>query len=342
MNSEDTVKKFKEYEKLIRCIINKHYYFLKHSQHYEDAYQEGCIALLKAIKTYDTNSKYTFDAYAYRLIWNTIFKKTYFFDSTLKLSRSASEEYIKYKKLSTDGCTIEEIANKLNISHDKLISIINAYKVTSIDKVITTDLGEIEVSNYISDNFNVEKHFEIKTSIKTFEMLCRLFLINKDYLIIANSLKNVKYKQIGRIVGLTRGQVLKRLRNLKAFTFPLFFRYIDGDINFNILCLELLKSGGRDYKQGVKKYFKYVFELPNKPKGFSKEIKQELSCWSKRDFEKIEGYFNSETYNSCYVIDNLKNIIMIIDKYYKFNELENILLKYSKCRETNSMLQYVI
>ena len=82
--------------------------------------------------------------------------------------------------------------------------------------------------------------------------------------------------------------------------------------------------------------------MPNKPKGFSKEIKQELSCWSKRDFEKIEGYFNSETYSSCYVIDNLKNIIMIIDKYYKFNELENILLKYSKCRETNSMLQYVI
>jgi len=96
-------------------VIKKHFPYLINTDRYEDALQEGIIALIHAINTFNENLGTQFSTYAYN-IYKTMYKTNY----SLKVLKLTHRRCVKYKYLLNIGYADEKIQNKLSISNKTL------------------------------------------------------------------------------------------------------------------------------------------------------------------------------------------------------------------------------
>ncbi len=344
MNAELNIEtEFKKHENLIHHIIQKHFPHLVNTDFYEDAYQEGCIALLQSIKNFDTNKGYKFSTFVYPAIKRAIYRHTYKFSSDVFISRNVNDTYMKYKQYLKQGYSFDEIIKKLNTTQTRLVNIINAYKNTRLETIIYDD-SAITLKDAISNGVDVEKEVETNYDLEIAKKLCKLFFTEENYFVLEEYYNGVTQAKLGRIIGKTQNGVKEKLLKMERYAFPFFKKYMLGEITFGTLCLELTKRN-RSYKYALLSYFNLVFNLPNSPKNFLKDIQQELDNWDEKTFIRIKNYFNKDSNNIRPIADNLQNIVTIINKYYKFNNMEDILLKQKEKEEKcniNNVLQCVV
>lgn len=334
---------FEEHQNLIHHVIRKHFYYLLKTNYYEDAFQEGSIALLECIRSFDPEKGFKISSFAYVSIYRAIYNRCFKFNCDLNISRNANAIYLKYRRYKTEGYTFNEIVKKLNITQVELSNIISAYKNTRLETIIYDD-SAITLKDAISNGVDVEKEVETNYDLEIAKKLCKLFFTEENYFVLEEYYNGVTQAKLGRIIDKTQNGVKKKLLKMERYAFPFFKKYMLGEITFGTLCLELTKRN-RSYKYALLSYFNLVFNLPNSPKNFLKDIQQELDNWDEKTFIRIKNYFNKDSNNIRPIADNLQNIVTIINKYYKFNNMEDILLeqkeKEEKCN-INNVLQCVV
>lgn len=187
---------------------------------YDDLFQEGCIALIKAIDDHDLSYDSKFSSYAYKCIVEKL--KNYINENKFGyvLSRETIYKINKYRRLKCNGLSNDEIAKSMNFSIKQLDYFINKYSnfgnplsldstANNCDNATLMDLCEGE--DYISeviDNMNRKKlRKELKEKIK-------LLLTKKQYQVIylmfgfdeRDCLNN---DEIAKITGNTRQNINK-------------------------------------------------------------------------------------------------------------------------------------
>ncbi len=156
-------------------IISKK--FVNRGVDYEDIYQVGCIALIKAVERFSPDKGVKFVSFATPTIIGEI--KRYFRDkgSVIRIPRRIYEVYQKVNQ-ARDALTqelnrsprVEEIAKHLNIDEETVLEIIeswNAYNMQSFDQ------------NAFSDD-DLELHETIGEEDRTFERIENLDFLEKS------------------------------------------------------------------------------------------------------------------------------------------------------------------
>jgi RNA polymerase sigma factor (sigma-70 family) len=319
---------FEKYKYLIHHIICKHYDYLIGTTYYDDAYQEGSIALLKAIKNFDSQKGNKLNTYAYHTIRGTIQKKINHYFSQMTITKYTNKIYAKYKELQDKGYSFDEIVKEINTTPLKLTNIINSYRCKWLDENIykESDNPLTTAKDILADDFNIESDFETKHNLKIIENLCTLFLSKNDYLAIKKYYSGMSQLKIAKLLKKSYSCINQKITKIEENIFPLFKKYILGNISFGLLCLEMLKYN-RNYKHGMSTYLYYIFNQSVQSKEFIEEVQQELNNWKKEDLEKIKNYFNRNSNTNHLVVSILENIVAIIDRYYKIPYIEDILLK---------------
>lgn len=124
----------------------------------DDYVQEGTIALIKAMRTYDPNRGTKWSTYATTCVYRAISHQCQKFKHPLNVPPEVNSKHLKIIRLSQSGYTKEEICNTLDISdkrHDIILDLFNkVYVVTKeiIDKqedpmVVLTDIVDGLVNN---------------------------------------------------------------------------------------------------------------------------------------------------------------------------------------------------
>lgn len=106
---EEIEKRVEENILLVRLVINKRFYMTtnKYKDISEDMFQEGCIALFQASKSYDENKGFKFSTYACTFIYRHLLKfvnrklKNYYLDAD-------SIDKVIYKKSGDKDITLIE------------------------------------------------------------------------------------------------------------------------------------------------------------------------------------------------------------------------------------------
>ena len=321
---------YKENESLIHYVIKKHTPFLIGKPEYEDAFQEGSIALIKAIKGFNPNLGYEFSTYAYPIIRNSIYRYSYKQDSNLKVSRGSHNAYIKYKYLLKEGKTFDEIAATLNMSAYDLKNIINAFNGNYLNRTVTNQDSEdtpMSLLDVIPDNNPdaldiIEKKFEIKTA----NMLCKSMLTEKDCRIATLYCSGKTQEEIGKLINVTQAVVSRRLTKIQDKIFPYFKRYIQGNLTYGLLCLKLIKHNSA-LKLSIKCYLDYALELLNRNEyneKFLTELESILNDMTKSQLLCIINFLNNKNTKYCVVKENLNNILTIVDSYCSVNGIEEV------------------
>lgn len=114
-------------EKNIRLVWSVVQRFLNRGYDQDDLFQIGCIGLLKSIDKFDLNYDVKFSTYAVPMIIGEI-QRFIRDDGTMKVSRSLKEIGNKIRRTSDEltkdlgrAPTIQEIANKLELSPEEII-----------------------------------------------------------------------------------------------------------------------------------------------------------------------------------------------------------------------------
>ena len=122
-----------------------------------DLVQEGNIGLMKAIDRYDATTGNKFSTYATSLIKSAITRSIYNKSKNIKLPREIEEDIVKLnktkKKLQNEfnrEPKIEELAEELDISKDKLIKLIKLQQNTISLNTLVNDEKSSELGAFIS------------------------------------------------------------------------------------------------------------------------------------------------------------------------------------------------
>jgi RNA polymerase sporulation-specific sigma factor len=152
-------------ERLINCnlrlVFNLVQRFANRGYELEDLFQIGTIGLIKAIDKFDLSYNVKFSTYAVPMIIGEI-RRFLRDDNPVKVSRSLKENGYKIKKtrdaLSKElgrEPTLQEIAEKLNLSLEEIIISLEAVQVpTSIHETLYQDDGD---PIYVIDQITTEK-----------------------------------------------------------------------------------------------------------------------------------------------------------------------------------------
>ncbi len=122
-----------------------------------DLVQEGNIGLMKAIDRYDATTGNKFSTYATSLIKSAITRSIYNKSKNIKLPREIEEDIVKLnktrKKLQNEfnrEPKIEELAEELDISKDKIIKLIKLQQNTISLNTLVNDEKSSELGDFIS------------------------------------------------------------------------------------------------------------------------------------------------------------------------------------------------
>lgn len=193
----------------------------------EDLYQIGCLALIKAIKRFDSNFEVQISTYAVPYILGEI-KKYIRDDNPVKISRSIKELNMKIVSIQNEyltkngrELTIEELTNILKVEkEDVIIALDSARCVESLDKE-TNDEDKRGLIDTISSNKDEE---QIVVNRLTINSLLEKLEKREKEIILLRYYKGKTQSQVGKILGITQVQVsriekkiLDRMRlNLEA------------------------------------------------------------------------------------------------------------------------------
>jgi RNA polymerase sigma factor for flagellar operon FliA len=209
----------RENEKLIQLIINKMTY---RKNEYEDLLQSGKIALLSAVRKFDTKRGFTFATYAYRFIYGDILNQKYI----NKIGSQRGRGFLQrngLKLAKTDDDTESEEANVslLNtLSKEKMllgISLLGIINPLSLDKHIKRTDGD-SVKSYlemIPVNVDIEDQVLPKLNLEEFSNPKNGFLTERESLIFIEYIKkDFNMAEVGRSLSITREWVRQKMKGI--------------------------------------------------------------------------------------------------------------------------------
>jgi len=325
----DTLEMYQENKNLVHHIIQRHYPHLVGTLEYEDAFQEGSIGLLKAIKKFDPTKGYQFSTYAYPSIQRSIYRGMYETNADMSISRTANETHIKFKQYTENGYSFDKIVEKLEVTKEELLEVINAYNVDYLERVVKKDCNgnELKIKDMIQDNLNVELHYETIESLKIAKVLCKIFLTEEDIYILKNYYQGTPQVEICRKLNKSQSSVSKRTVKIERTIFPLFKDYINGDIAFGELCMNFIERD-RNIRLIIKCYLDFVLECiarKNYIESFFDEIEEEINTWGMSTLRMALEFIVEDKHYPYQILDKIVNIIKIVDKYYSKNGIEFII-----------------
>ena len=211
--------------KLVLSILKR---FNTRCENMDDLFQVGCVGLLKAIDNFDLSHNVKFSTYAVPMILGEV-RRFLRDDNSIRVSRSLKDIAYKTLKIKEEAAilnkkepTIEEIADKLNVSSFEVISALDSLKSpVSMFEPIYNDGGDtIYLYDQIADDKDKGKDLDIRLSLedaignlKTREqsILDERFVIGKTQMEIAEEL-NISQAQVSR---LEKSAIAKLRKTLK-------------------------------------------------------------------------------------------------------------------------------
>lgn len=327
--NKDVDTMYKENINLVHTVIRKHYPQFVHTDEYDDAFQEGSIALLKAIDGFNPELGYEFSTYAYPTIRNYIYKAIYKTSSNMRVSRNSHELYIKYNQLLKEGYTFNEIVEKLNTNPSTLLSTINAYNGDYLDRTIAIgESNDLSLKDILHDDKDFTKDVETKIDSKIAITLCKSFLSDSDFNIMVKYYNNKIQMDIAKEEGISQVTISRRLNKLYNKVFPFFKEYLLGELPYGALCVSLLKYNSMNVKYCIRAYFDYILELICRgacSDEFLEEMRQALNILGSKAIKKTINSLFEEGLLDNNLIGNIKLIMTIIDKYFSENGIEEVI-----------------
>lgn len=313
-------KFYNENKNLIHEVIHKQFPYLVGTKDYEDAFQEGSIGLINAIKQFDSNLNYKFSTYAYKAIKNQIKKNIYKYKSSMKISMGVYKQYIAYLKYENEGYSYDEIVEKLNTTPEKLGKVINAFNKTYLDEEIQEN---ISLNKIIRDIADIENDVINSTLIPHAVTLCKLFLSEQELAIISYYYNSYRITEISNYLKISKPLVVKRIKKIEEVIFPIFREYLEGKIKFGKMCEKLIKHSKKSRKV-LYLYFKNALE--NKNEDFLVKFNEILNRYGYQQLEKFKKFVNNEE-NYYFVKDFTSNLVFLLDKYTYEKGIEQKILK---------------
>ena len=325
----DVTSMYIENQALIHHIIRKHYPHLRGTSQYEDAFQNGSIGLLKAIKGFKSDKGCEFSTYAYPAIRSEIYKGLYKNNSNLNVSRYASSIHMSYKSLVEDGYSFDEIVDELNTTPATLLDTINAFDSNDyLEREIASnpDGSSLKVRDLIKYDFNTEDYFEFNTTLNSAKILCNIFLSEEDNIMLGNYYNGIAQAEIGEKVGKNQVSVSRRITRIENTLFPIFRRYLEGDIEFGKLCLMFIEKD-RKTRLVLKCYLDCIFGLTNHPNEFVRDLNLALLGWDITTFSKVKEFLSDDRHYLYQIKDELTSLVKVVDKYYSTEGIEVTVFK---------------
>ena len=338
---------YRENEKLIHVVIKRHFPQFINSAEYDDAFQEGSIGLMKALKNFNPELGYKISSYAYPAIKSAIYKAMYKRESGMKVSRTSHEKYIEYKKLLAEGYTFNEIVDILNTSYEFLFCAVNAYNGDYLNRTIFEgeDGRLISLGDTIISEKDFTEEIENKMELRITNTLCKSFLTDTDIEIITNYYNNTKQLEIGEKVGLSQASISRRMKKIEGKVFPLFKKYLLDELKYGSLCIELLKYERDNAKYCIRGYSDYIFELIARDKcndNFLDEMNQVLSSMSIKALQNLVNFlFDNSIPSNATIKSNLNSIFNVVDKYYSTNGIEEVVYDISSVMQNRENMSHI-
>lgn len=206
------------YKKLIESLA---YRYSKGQSHHEDLVQVGMLGLLGAIKRFDTSYKRRFEAFLVPTVVGEI--KRYLRDKTwsVHVPRRIKEIGPKIKQVSDKltnelerSPTIDEIAERLNISSEEVLEVMEmsqSYNALSVDHSIEADkdgstVTLLDVMGESDDNFDLaEKRLML-------EKILPILTDREREIIQFTFMEGLSQKETGERIGLSQMHVSRLQR----------------------------------------------------------------------------------------------------------------------------------
>ena len=147
----DEYAKDKLIESNLRLVLSIAKRYVQFGMQYIDLVQEGNIGLIKAVDKYDPAKGFKFSTYATWWIRQAIRKALTDKSRFIRLPKNKSDLLVRYRKKYDEldrqfgrSPTIEEMANEMELSLDKVIELdkLLSYDPLSLDKTISDDNDE--------------------------------------------------------------------------------------------------------------------------------------------------------------------------------------------------------
>lgn len=203
----------------LKLVLSVSKSFLGYGIEFDDLAQEGIVGLLIAINRYDVSKGIKFSTYATYWIKCMLFNTLYNNSRIIKISVYQQKMIVKYKKAYTElfeelerEPSIEEIANKLNISYEKCLKIYNFQQApVHLNKKITSEEGDnCELGDFIeSDEIVEDKAMGIFLKSDVRKALYNSKLTNREIYVIINRFgfygnEEKTLNEIGKELNITR------------------------------------------------------------------------------------------------------------------------------------------
>ena len=179
---------------------------------YDDLYSQGCLGLVKAAKRFDESKGFQFSTYAVPLILGEI-KQMFRDNNPVKISRSlktlsinAKKEIEKQIKENNSEPTINEIAEKLNVSPEEVVEALNTSMHT---KSLDTEEG-------IHAKVLCEIEEKTINKIAILQAIEKLELLEKQ-IVLLRFFKDKTQSETAKILGITQVQVSRKEKKLLEF-----------------------------------------------------------------------------------------------------------------------------
>lgn len=186
---------------------------------YDDLYSQGCVGLVKAAKRFDESKGFQFSTYAVPLILGEI-KQLFRDNNPIKISRSlktlsinAKKEIEKQTKENSHEPSINDIADKLNVSPEEVVEALNASMHTK----------SLDSEEDIKQKVFCEIEEKTINKIAILQAIEKLQFEEKQ-IILLRFFKDKTQCETARILGLTQVQVSRKEKNvLNALKKQLFY-----------------------------------------------------------------------------------------------------------------------
>lgn len=233
----DTLAKEKFINSNLRLVVNISKTYLNNGVDFTDLIQEGNIALIKAVETFDVTKKTKFSTFATILINHALIRTLSENGKSIRFPEETWRKIIKYKNTKDILLSelhrepaIKETADKLNISLNKAIELEKLSQETMRLNTLIGEHKEDELGAFVL----VENETpETQTIKENTQKLVRELLLNSDltekekYVLLCRyGFKNgekITQGEIGKVLKLTRERIrqietsaIKKIRIAKA------------------------------------------------------------------------------------------------------------------------------
>ena len=209
---------------LIWSIVRR---FLNRGHEGEDLFQIGCIGMLKAIDSFDTEFDVAFSTYAVPMIAGEI-RRFIRDDGIVKISRKIKENQMKimhqreiYINEKKQEPTIEELEKVCDLTKEEIVMAMDASRnVESIDKEMYSKDSAYTLMDLTEDDTNIEETVLNKIMV---QQLMDMLESKERKIINLRYFKNKTQSQVAKEMGMTQVQVsrlekkiLNSMRNEKS------------------------------------------------------------------------------------------------------------------------------